>query len=137
MMYVLIGFVSGVISGMGLGGGTILMPLLTLLGGMPQIEAQCTNLLAYIPSASVALRTHARAGRIDGALVKRLMIWGILGMGIGVAVAFFVPADWLRRGFAIFLVVVGLWQFREGEKKHRERVREALAHDGGGDGRDR
>ncbi len=140
MLSALIGFASGAISGLGLGGGTVLMPLMTAFVGLSQLEAQCANLIAYLPSASVALRAHIRARRVDGALVRKLLIWGFLGMAAGIAVAFFLPNAWLKKGFAVFLIGVGLWQFREGERAHRREKRQDSGPDGcgeGGNARDR
>ena len=51
MTYILIGLVSGVISGMGIGGGTILIPALCFIMNLEQQQAQNINLLFFIPTA--------------------------------------------------------------------------------------
>ena len=56
----LIGFAGGVLGGMGMGGGTALIPLLTLCG-VGQAEAQAVNLLAFAPTAAPA--STRRSGR--------------------------------------------------------------------------
>ena len=59
MMWVaLIGFGSGIISGMGIGGGTILIPALLFLTGLDQHQAQGINLIYFVPTAVTALCIH-------------------------------------------------------------------------------
>ena len=55
MVEVLIGIISGTISGTGMGGGTILIFLLTVLCGLEQHIAQATNLIFFIPTSIVAI----------------------------------------------------------------------------------
>ena len=106
---------------MGLGGGTVMVALMTMLGGMSQWQAQCTSLLAYLPAASAAIVSHAHNGRIEKKLAKRLLIWGIGGMAAGIALAFWLPQIYLKKAFAVFLIALGLWQWHEGEKAHKDR----------------
>ena len=47
-LYVLFGLLGGLIGGMGMGGGTILIPLLTLFLNIPQLQAQTINLISFI-----------------------------------------------------------------------------------------
>ena len=56
----LIGFLSGIISGMGIGGGTILIPALLFLTDITQQQAQGINLIYFIPTALTALMTHQK-----------------------------------------------------------------------------
>lgn len=60
-----IGFFSGIISGMGIGGGTILIPALLFLTEVNQQQAQGVNLIYFIPTAVVALITHRKNGTLD------------------------------------------------------------------------
>ena len=46
-LYLLLGFIGGIPAGMGMGGGTVTIPLLTLVGGVEQKIAQCANLFAH------------------------------------------------------------------------------------------
>ena len=57
---VVIGFFSGIISGMGIGGGTILIPALILILELDQHQAQGVNLIYFIPTAVVALITQTK-----------------------------------------------------------------------------
>ena len=58
----LAGMAGGVLGGMGMGGGTALIPLLTLFLGLPQTAAQGINLLAFFPMAALTLPVHAKNG---------------------------------------------------------------------------
>ena len=65
LWYALSGLAAGVLAGMGMGGGTLLIPLLTLALGVGQQEAQGVNMLAFLPGAILALWVHKRAGRVS------------------------------------------------------------------------
>lgn len=60
MLTVIIGFLSGIISGMGIGGGAILIPALILTYGIEQKLAQGINLVYFLPTAVIALIVHIK-----------------------------------------------------------------------------
>ena len=62
------GFVSGLIGGMGMGGGTIMIPALTVFCGVSQHAAQVTNLISFLPMSAFSLAVHKKQGliKIDG-----------------------------------------------------------------------
>ena len=66
----LAGFLSGIISGMGIGGGAILIPVVTLTMGFGQKEAQFLNLVYFIPTAIAALYKHRKNGNIEKGIIK-------------------------------------------------------------------
>ncbi|MEN2992452.1 MAG: sulfite exporter TauE/SafE family protein [Bacteroidia bacterium] len=108
-----LGVLSGLLSGMvGIGGGTVIIPLLVLLLGYSQHLAQGTALLAFaLPVFGWAAWTYHKHGRVDWRLA--------LGIASGLGVASFFAAAWiqgwstdlLRRVFAGFLIAVSMWQF--------------------------
>ena len=65
MVEVLIGIISGTISGTGMGGGTILIFLLTVLCRLEQHIAQATNLIFFIPTSIVAIIVNIKNKNID------------------------------------------------------------------------
>ena len=65
LVYLTAGLAGGVLGGMGMGGGTVLIPILTMFCGVPQHLAQSVNLLSFLPMAAVSLRVHARNGLLD------------------------------------------------------------------------
>jgi uncharacterized membrane protein YfcA len=119
IMLAVYGLFAGVLGGMGLGGGTLLIPALTLLAGVGQREAQGINLLAFLPMAVVALFEHIKQKRVDKSVI-RMAAFGLIGAGAGAALALLMDADVLRKGFAAFLAVLCVVQFISGEKANKE-----------------
>ncbi len=117
LWYILAGLAAGVLSGMGMGGGTILIPLLTIFLGVSQLGAQGANMLAFLPGALLAIWVHRKGGRICWKAGLPLLISGAIGAVGGALVASWLTADWLRKGFGLFLVILAFIQWRTGEKK--------------------
>ena len=124
LIFLLAGLLSGVLAGMGMGGGTILIPALTLFAGVGQHAAQGINMLAYIPGAILAIIVHRRAGRLHLNRCIPLLIGGAAGAVCGAFIAVWLEAEWLRRLFGIFLVLLAVYQFLSGEKKHKAKKQE-------------
>lgn len=110
---VVIGFFAGIISGMGIGGGTILIPALVLLLDIGQQQAQGINLLYFLPTAVVALWTHNKNGNVVWGQVKPIALWGILGAVVGSLVAISLDGEVLRKVFGGFLLLMGLREIRQ------------------------
>jgi len=110
MMYVIIGLLAGIISGMGIGGGTILIPALCFIMDLGQKQAQSINLLFFIPTAIVAIIKHKKEGNIDFAMVKPVIIFGIIGAIAGSLLAVNMDGELLRKLFGGFLLVMGIWE---------------------------
>ncbi|WP_310444834.1 TSUP family transporter [Tissierella sp.] len=107
MILGLIGFLSGIISGMGIGGGTILIPSLVIFYSLEQQKAQGVNLMVFLPVAIVALITHYKKGNIDFSFAKLIILGGIGGAIIGSFIALKIDPLKLRKYFGFFLLVVG------------------------------
>lgn len=112
--------VSGVITGFGVGGGTILILYLALFRDFPQISAQGINLLYFIPCAAVALISHIKNGRIDK---KIALFCGISGAVSSFALSFFatgIKGTYLSCAFGYFLIFIGVSEiFRIFSKKKK------------------
>ena len=117
LWYVLAGFASGIISGMGIGGGAILIPALTIFLGLEQQAAQKINLLYFLPTAAIALRTHSKSGNVDKKGLLRLIFYGLIGAVIGAFIAVRVDGGYLRKGFAVFLLTMAAYEIVKGYKK--------------------
>ena len=107
-LYLLLGFLGGIPAGMGMGCGTVTIPLLVLVGGVEQKIAQCANLFAFFPMSIGALKTH-----IDNGLVQTQgILWGIAPAlafsALGAWSAALLPSDILRKSFGIFLIFLAL-----------------------------
>ncbi|NLK97150.1 MAG: sulfite exporter TauE/SafE family protein [Epulopiscium sp.] len=117
MILFIIGLLSGLISGMGIGGGTVLIPALTLFVGMSQHNAQSINLIYFIPTAIAALVIHIRNKRIRKELLWFLIGGGVIGAVIGSFVAVSLDAVFLRRLFGVFLFYMGIKEIRKNKRK--------------------
>ena len=102
-----IGLAAGAVAGlMGVGGGILFVPALTLLLGHSQIEAEATSLLAIIPVALVGTWRQHRYGNVrlaDGALIGLL---SVAGVAVGTVVANSLSQRALEVLFALFILVV-------------------------------
>ena len=114
-LYTLLGFLGGIPAGMGMGGGTVTIPLLTLVGGVPQKIAQCANLFSFLPMSFFALKTHAE----NGLLQTRGTLWvalpALLFSIVGSLVAAYLPSETLRKGFGLFLIALAFFTFRSSQ----------------------
>jgi len=118
MIYFLLGLITGAIGGMGIGGGTILIPSLIFLTSLKQQTIQSINLLSFVPVAIVALIVHYRNKNILLKISLPLIFFGIFGTYIGSKLALTISSTVLRRWFGLFLMVMGLYEILcRGKKK--------------------
>jgi len=95
----------GLLSGfMGVGGGIIAVPALTLLFGMSQQLAQGTSLAVILVTAPYGALEHHRHGNVVPRLLPGLALGSLVGAPIAALVAQRLPQEALARGFALFLV---------------------------------
>ena len=120
MMWVaLVGFCSGIISGMGIGGGTILIPALLFFTDITQQQAQGVNLIYFVPTAITALITHQKKGNLDWKTARPLAVLGLAGAAAGAFLAVSLESEILRRIFGGFLFLMGLSEiFKKKERKN-------------------
>jgi len=111
VMLVGIGFLAGIISGMGIGGGAVLIPALTIFFGQSQHAAQNINLIYFIPTAALAVFTHAKNDMIEKQILPKIILGGLLGAVFGSIVAINLRPDALKQIFAVFLLIAGVAEF--------------------------
>lgn len=117
MILILAGFVSGIISGMGIGGGAVLIPALVFLANTPQHAAQCTNLVYFIPTAIVALIVHIKNKCINFRIAIPIILFGLAGAYAGSRLAASISGKTLGKLFGVFLLFVGCYELlRKGKK---------------------
>lgn len=119
MIVILIGLAAGIISGMGIGGGAILIPALVLFVKPEQHVAQSTNLLFFIPTAIVALSIHIKHKSVDFKTGIPIVLFGLAGAVLGSYIALAINGEILRKSFGIFLLGMGLYEIC-GKKKTRK-----------------
>ena len=104
---VLIGLVAGVVAGLlGVGGGALFVPALTIFLGLSQLDAEATSLLAIIPVALVGAWRQNANGNVE--LRTGLVLGGLAAAGAtgGVVLANALPQRALEVGFAVLILFV-------------------------------
>jgi len=109
ILAIVMGAAGGVVSGLlGVGGGILFVPALTLVLSLSQVKAEATSLLAIIPVALVGAARQYHYGHVrlrDGAILGGLSGLGVLA---GVALANVLPQRELRIAFAVFMVLIAV-----------------------------
>ena len=124
ILLILVGLAAGIISGMGIGGGVILIPALTMLFDKTQQNAQHINLLYFIPTALFAVLVHKKNGNIQREGLLPLILWGLLGAVPAALIAIKIDASYLRKGFAVFMLIMAIYEGAKGVqawKKNRSK----------------
>lgn len=116
MIEAIVGFVTGIIASMGLGGGFVLMIWLTMFAGVEQRTAQGINLLFFLPIALVSLIIHIKGGLIDKSLLKKYILGGVVGAVLGTAAAQLVANELLSKLFSLFLIAFGIRELLTAKK---------------------
>lgn len=110
LWFVLIAIVSGLFAGMGMGGGTFLIPLVTLLMNTPQNIAQCINLLVFVPMAVVTIIIYAKKKMIDFKNWWIISIPACIVSAVGALIAVNISGDILKIIFGSFIALIGVVQ---------------------------
>jgi uncharacterized protein len=113
LIFLLTGAVTGFLSGMmGVGGGTVMIPPMVILAGMPQHLAQGTSLLAMVPVSISGALTHHRLGNVQMDLVGGLIVGAVVGGYVGGTAANLLPELYLKLIFSALLIWMALKYIR-------------------------
>ena len=118
-VFIVLGICAGVISGtLGLGGGTILVPILVLLCGFGQKNAQGMALAVMVPMALVGALRYWKNPEIEiNTVIVGLIICGaLIGVLVGTELASRLPSHILRKAFAAVLVIAAIKMFMTSAK---------------------
>ena len=110
LLPVFVGAATGVLSGFGVGGGTLLLVYLTTFAGVDQHLAQGINLLYFLPAALTALPAHWKNGYVKRQALLPAILAGLLLSGGAAWLATGLDTGVLRRAFGGFLIVLGLYE---------------------------
>lgn len=105
---IIVSALGGIIGGMGMGGGTLLIPLLTLLSGVEQHLAQAINLIAFLPMSVVALWVHKKNGYVEYKKGAGIAAVALLGAVVGSVFASYAGGYALKVCYGAFLIVLGV-----------------------------
>ena len=113
-----VGLLTGILSGFGIGGGSLLMVWLTAVLSMEQRTAQGVNLLYFLPTAACSLIFHVKNKQIVWKAVIPAVVAGCLTAIPGAVLAGNLDTELLRKLFGGFLILIGLSEvFLKGKKK--------------------
>ena len=104
----LAGAATGILSGFGVGGGTLLLIYLTAFAGLPQQEAQGINLLYFPPAAGASLPAHMKNGYVEKSILLPAILAGLAAASLAAWGATGLATGLLRRFFGGFLILIGL-----------------------------
>lgn len=121
MLGVIFGVIAGTVTGLGMGGGTILILLLSLFMGLEQHIAQATNLVFFIPTSAAAIITNLKQKNVDLKLAFTISIYGILGAIIGAIISQNIDSNLLRKYFAIFIFIIALHEVYKLYKEYKRK----------------
>lgn len=105
---VLAGAVLGFLSGLGIGGGTLLILWLTLVIGIPTETARAINLMFFVPCALIACLFRWKQGTLEVKTVLPAMLGGVVSAVLFTCLSRNIDTGILRKPFGILLVVTGL-----------------------------
>lgn len=108
LLPVLVGAATGILSGFGVGGGTLLLVYLTSLAGMEQTAAQSINLLYFLPAAATALPSHVRNGYVELRTALPAIAAGLVCSAAAAWIATALDVELLRKCFGVFLLYIGV-----------------------------
>lgn len=120
MWPILIGLISGIVSGTGMGGGTILIFLLVFSTGLEQHVAQATNLIFFIPTSLIAIIVNIKNKNIDISLAIIISIFGILGAIIGANISINIDVEVLKKYFGVFLLIIAINEINTIRKMYKK-----------------
>lgn len=110
LWFALAGLLSGVFAGMGMGGGTFLIPILTILLSVVQSQAQLVNLIVFSLTSIVVLIIQAKNKLLDFSSCWIIMIPACIVSSIGAIFALSLHSKVLKICFACFIILIGIAQ---------------------------
>lgn len=111
MIAFIMGTITGILSGFGVGGGTLLLIYMTTFAGIPQNIAQGINLLYFIPAAAFALPAHIKNGYVEKTVLFPAILSGIISTTFSAWMATSLDVSILHRLFGGFLICIGIAEF--------------------------
>lgn len=109
-MEIVYGIIAGIITSLGMGGGTILILLLNLFSDIDGEIIQSINYLFYIPTAIIICVINKKRKLIDLKKSKDIILSGIIGSIIGVVLNFKFDNKKVKKWFGIFIIIMGVYE---------------------------
>lgn len=119
-----VGTVLGFLSGLGVGGGSLLLLWLTLVLNLEQAAARTVNLLFFLPAAVVSCYFRRKQGTLDVKTVLPAILAGCIGALLGTRIGTILDTALLKKGFGILLLFTGarelLWKPQKKAPQRRD-----------------
>ena len=105
----IVGTVLGFLTGLGVGGGSLLMVWMTAVLSMDQKAAQGVNLLYFLPTAGMGLLSHGKSGLLEKPVLRSAVPAGLTAAALAAWLSFSVDTELLRRPFGVYLLAAGIY----------------------------
>lgn len=107
-VFLAVGVTAGILSGLfGIGGGSLIVPSLIALVGMDVLHASATSLAALLlPVGALGVWQYHKSGLVQWKVAGWLSAGLLMGSALGAEFALSLPATWLERGYACFLLYI-------------------------------
>lgn len=122
-MATIFGLISGIVTGLGMGGGTILILLLSLFMNLEQHIAQATNLIFFIPTSLAAIFINFKQKNIDLKVATVISIFGVIGAVFGSLISKNISSNNLKKCFAIFILFIALHEIYKLYIEYRNKLK--------------
>ncbi len=113
-----VGLATGIISGFGIGGGSLLIVYLTAFAAVDQYTAGGINLLYFLCCAPVALVSHIKNRRVEWKAVLWCTLTGVVTCALSAFLSGVIHTDLLRRLFGVLLLYIGIRELRVKPQKN-------------------
>ncbi len=110
MLDIVVGFITGILSSMGFGGGTLLLIYLTVFQGINHIRAAGINLIYFIPCALISVILYLKNKTIAGKDVFIISSGAIIGAIAGAIASNYIDPTILKKIFSVFVFFIGAYQ---------------------------
>jgi uncharacterized membrane protein YfcA len=130
-VFVLLGIFAGIVSGtLGLGSGTVIVPVLVLICSFGQKSAQGTALAVMVPMALVGAARYWKNPEIEmnAAIIALIILGSLAGVLAGTELASRLPSHTLRKVFAIFLAIVAVKMFTASPRQEQRGLDDILTN---------
>ena len=114
--------VFAVLSGLGVGGGGLLVIYLALFTDVAQLSAQGINLLFFIFSCGASILVHLSKRKIFFGAVAVMSVFGVMGALVGSYFSGIIDQTLLRKIFGAMLIVCGMFSLRASKDKKEEKI---------------
>ena len=121
MITILTGFLSGIISGMGVGGGMLLIPAAKFFMNLSQQSAQALNLYCFIPSSVCAIFVHIKNKKIEFKKALPVIITGVPFSLLGAYISTHISQNLLSVLFGVFILIFGIHEIIYGLQQHNSK----------------